>query len=199
MSSQFGPTGPQTGPPYGQPPMVPPYQPGQQIPQYTPPVPGMRTMRSGCGAGGCTGGCLAVVGVIIIALLGGSWYMMQWAKKNILEETPMTFNAPKLSESEQDALNSKLAPVAKAFHDDTGEIVKLSLTQDELNWILSQEYLNPEAKENIKALLEFPEDDAVAFRISMPLGQGKKGGPGRQARLTSTWREKANFRSRTGK
>lgn len=174
MSDQFGGYG---QPPQGQQPYGSPYKPpAQQMPPpYPPPggIPGRKTRSGGMGLGGCLVGCLIAVGVLIFLGGGLTWYTYHWAKKNLLEKAPIAIQIPELSDAQQMALKTKLAPVAKAFENDTGEIVELTLTQDELNWLILNGMKNePEIKQAFKAALDFPADGVLGFRVSLAAGPG---------------------------
>jgi|GEM_PF-4370634 len=172
MSDQYGGFG--QPPQQWEPPSGAPYQPPQQQtpPPYQPgpmKIPGRTPRSGGIGIGGCLLGCLVVVVVLFLIIAGSMWYTYGWAKKNLLEDTPMAIQTHELTDSQQKALKVRLAPIAKAFEANTGEIVELTLNQDELNWLIVQTQQN---QKNMVAKLafEFPDNGVLAFRTSVPIG-----------------------------
>lgn len=174
MSDQFG----------GQ--MQPPTQPpGPPMPtQYQQPMDGPLPQpapkKSGFGLGGCLIGCLVAVVLVIAVGIGVAWYGYSWAKNNLLEDTRLTLQEPELTEKEQAALGRKIAPIKEAFENNTGELMELTLTQDELNWLM-YEGARGEGQSDMRDFVmgfTFPADGEVSFSIGISAaGEGKSGPP----------------------
>lgn len=159
------------------PPDIPPYdQYGapSDVPHSQPRVPYNAKPR------GCAQGCLTIFIIFVLIIAGLVWYAWSWFKKNFYENEPFAFAKVELTQQQKKTLAIKLAVVKEAFDKNNGEEVELSLSQDELNWLIQ----NPNAgfelglrtdkpeepaglKDNWRGYFEFPAEDILSFKISI--------------------------------
>lgn len=178
MDNQYG--GGYGQPPYQQPPNGSDYQPpGSQMPPYAPPGQNYGPGQAKKGRSGCLTGCIVVIIAIVLAIIGAGWYGWSWAKKNVLEETSLSIDVPALTEQQQDNIGKKLKPFIEAARNNTGEIFDITLTENEVNWLINNPGEDGQKKpDNYRANLEFLDTDLMAFKISRSLGNKfESGGP----------------------
>lgn len=128
---------------------------------------------------GCAQGCLTVFVILVLIIGGLIWYAWSWVKKNFYEKEPLAFAKVELTQEQKKSLALKLAVVKQAFNENKNEEIKLTLSQDELNWLIQ----NPNAKAelgleengqtsdqlpaNWKGFFEFPQEDILSFKVSI--------------------------------
>lgn len=129
---------------------------------------------------GCAQGCLTVLVIAVLIIAGLVWYAYSWFKKNFYEKEPLVFTKVELTQEQKKALALKLTVVKKAFDENKGDEVKLSLSQDELNWLIQNPNAGAELKlepesvnettnspDNWRGYFEFPAEDIISFKVSV--------------------------------